>query len=487
MRLDAEVVGHDAAGAAARAGHRVGLGGAHLGDEVHAVGAGLSRAAACLQRRLVGRAERAGHGAGVADVAGEPAGVDATDAGDAVAPQVAVEVAVAAPVAAAPRQLPHDHPAAERPAALVVGRGHAVVADVGVGEGDDLPGVGRVRDHLLVAGEDGVEHHLPGRDPAGRLGPDRLALERRPVGQDQQRLPDAHGPPPRRSLHACHARQVHRTWGLGGSSLGLGVDDDRFAPEDGVADPAGEACGRRRGCCGCGWPSGSGRRSRWRWGRSRRGWRRRPRPPGRRGGRRGRRCGPAARTGGRGPARSGRSSSVRASASAVSSPSIPGGAWSKACSLSSWVWGAWSVAMAVEGAVGQTGPHRGDVGVGAQWRVDLEHRVVARALGVGEREVVGGRLGGHPEAVGPGGPHELDGAGGREVLQVDAGARETGQGQVPGDHELLGLGRLARRCRAAPTTGPRACARHRTARRLRSAGRGRPGTGARPRTPSPAA
>ena len=207
---------------------RVGLGGAHLGDEVHAVGAGLT-GRRLLQRRLVGRAERAGHGAGVADVAGEPTGVDGADAGHAVATQVAVEVAVAAPVAAASGQLPHDHAAAERPAALVVGLGHAVVADVRVGEGDDLPGVGRVRDHLLVAGEDGVEHHLAGRDPARRIGPDRLALEHGPVGQHQPCFPDAHRahlrPRPRRNWRdlaaPCAAKRANfGWWGLGGLIVG---------------------------------------------------------------------------------------------------------------------------------------------------------------------------------------------------------------------------------------------------------------------------
>ena len=45
-----------------------------------------------------------------------------------------------------PGQVAHDDAAAERPAALVVGGGDAVVADVRVGEGDDLAGVGRVGD-----------------------------------------------------------------------------------------------------------------------------------------------------------------------------------------------------------------------------------------------------------------------------------------------------------------------------------------------------
>ena len=81
-----------------------------------------SATAAAFSVDLVGRPERTGHGAGLAEVAGQAAGVDAGDAGDAVAAEEAVEVAVAAPVAAAPGQLAHDDAAAERPAALVVER-----------------------------------------------------------------------------------------------------------------------------------------------------------------------------------------------------------------------------------------------------------------------------------------------------------------------------------------------------------------------------
>ena len=64
-------------------------------------------------RGLVG-AERAGHRAGVAEVAGEPAGVDAGDAGHAVAREEGVEVVGGAPVAAAAGEVAHDDAAAER-------------------------------------------------------------------------------------------------------------------------------------------------------------------------------------------------------------------------------------------------------------------------------------------------------------------------------------------------------------------------------------
>ena len=70
----------------------------------------------------------------------------------------------------------------------------AVVADVRVGEGDDLPGVGRVGDDLLVAGQHGVEHDLAGGDPAG-VGADRLALEHRAVGEHERASRIAHRSP----------------------------------------------------------------------------------------------------------------------------------------------------------------------------------------------------------------------------------------------------------------------------------------------------
>jgi hypothetical protein len=39
----------------------------------------------------------------------------------------------------------------------------AVVADMGIGEGDDLLAVARIREDFLVAGHGGIEHHLTDR------------------------------------------------------------------------------------------------------------------------------------------------------------------------------------------------------------------------------------------------------------------------------------------------------------------------------------
>jgi hypothetical protein len=149
------------------------------------IGAGLVRRR-LLERALVGGAERARHRSGFADVPREAAGVDAGDAGHAVVGEEGLEVVVAPPVAGSAGEVADDDAAAERLATLVVvGRG-AVVADVRVGEGDDLPGVGRVRDHLLVAAHHGVEDDLAGGHAARRLGADGLALEGGAVGEDEQ-------------------------------------------------------------------------------------------------------------------------------------------------------------------------------------------------------------------------------------------------------------------------------------------------------------
>ena len=88
--------------------------------------------------------------------------------------------------------------------------------------------------------------------------------------------------------------------------------------------------------------------------------------------------------------------------------------------------------------------HRGDVGVGAQRRVHLEHRVVATAHSAWVSVkwwVVASQVTGRPSALAC--AHHLDRAGRGEVLEVDPGAGEAGQGEVAEHHQLLGLGRLA--------------------------------------------
>ena len=188
-----------------------------------------SAAAAAFSAVSGGGAERAGHGSGVADVAGEAPGVDAGDAGHAGGAEEAVEIGVGAPVAAAAGEIADDDPAGERPPALVVERGDPVVADVGIGERDDLPGVGGIGDDLLVAGHGGVEHDLAGGDTAGR------GRRRWPRPRRWCRRPAPAGPRGSRS------------------SLGLPVEHGGYPAQQGVADlaPDGAAgVGRVAGAAG---------------------------------------------------------------------------------------------------------------------------------------------------------------------------------------------------------------------------------------------
>ena len=73
-------------------------------------------------------------------------------------------------VAVTAGEIAHDDAAAERSSRLVVGAVGPAVADVRIGERDDLTGVARVGDHLLVAAQHCVEHHLAGGDSARRIG-----------------------------------------------------------------------------------------------------------------------------------------------------------------------------------------------------------------------------------------------------------------------------------------------------------------------------
>ena len=89
------------------------------------------------------------------------------------------------------------------------------------------------------------------------------------------------------------------------------------------------------------------------------------------------------------------SSVVTTMDSAVSSPSMPGRAYPHSHSLSCTACGAWSVATTSMTPSTSAGPQRGHVGVGAQRRVHLEHRVVA----LGARSSVSSRWCGVTSAV----------------------------------------------------------------------------------------
>ena len=110
------------------------------------------------------------------------------------------------------RQVSNDESGSMDAAGLDVFGVDPVIADVGVGQRDDLAPVTRIGQDFLIAGERGVEHHLAsGRsDGANRDAPkDGTVREcengRRQVGQ-QGKLRFARTQPPRRRLAGIASR-----------------------------------------------------------------------------------------------------------------------------------------------------------------------------------------------------------------------------------------------------------------------------------------
>ena len=378
---------------------RVGLGGRDLGDEIDAVGGHRSRGRGA-HRVLVG-AERAGERTAVAQVASEASGVDPRDRRNAEQAQEVVEVTRAAPVARATREVAHDRSPTERARALEVVVVHAVVADVRIRERDHLPRVRRVGEDLLVARERRVEDDLA----------DRHALATAPA-----RVPSNSSPSVRTSRPSTRALIAE-----------LSVDHDGAPAQDRVAHLAGERAtgeGRVAGLAGQALridlpaqPRVEHAEVRVRAGLDRDAVAALEQPGD--GGRPPREQRERLRAVSARPARPARSS---VSASAVSSPSIPDGASSNGRSFA-------SVGMrrvvggdGVDGAVGEPGLDRRDVGVAAQRRIHLEHRVERRTALVGEREVVRRGLRGDREAARLGGAHELDRARRGHVQEVQTRA-----------------------------------------------------------------
>ena len=124
------------------------------------------------------------HGAALAQVAGQRAGVDAADADHALLAQVVVEGADRPPAARHPGRVAHDVPADPDATRLGVVVVHAGVADVRSGHHHDLPVVRRVGERLLVAAHAGVEHRLAEGLPLGAVG---VPVEGAAVLEDEDR------------------------------------------------------------------------------------------------------------------------------------------------------------------------------------------------------------------------------------------------------------------------------------------------------------
>ena len=148
--LDPEVEGDDAP-ARRCAGDEVRLGGGDLARRSRAVGSRPPPPRPARSSLAVAGAEGGGHGAvrrrwRVSRRVSMPA-----MPGSLMSGRKSSSDSLRSPIRATPGQLADDEPPAKgRRLSSSVGV-HAVVADVRVGEGDDLPRVGRVGDHLLIA------------------------------------------------------------------------------------------------------------------------------------------------------------------------------------------------------------------------------------------------------------------------------------------------------------------------------------------------
>src|SRR5690606_30957251 len=126
--------------------------------------------------------QRAVLGAALAQQAGELAGVDAGDGDHAAGGQPILQRRLAAPVAGTSRHVAHDQAGRPDLGGLVVLPGAAGVADMGIGQGDQLARIGRIGHDLLVAGHGGVEHHFAHGQATGAYG---FALEHGAVFEDE--------------------------------------------------------------------------------------------------------------------------------------------------------------------------------------------------------------------------------------------------------------------------------------------------------------
>ena len=133
-------------------------------------------------RRIAFRPDNAPfHRAMSANAAGDCPGVHITEAGNLMLFQIADNAAFFTPVAGIFTQLRYDEPSHKGFSGLVKFGIHAVVADQRIGHGDNLPGIRRIRQHFLISGHAGVEHHFAGAFQSVQ----QKAVESRAVSQYQ--------------------------------------------------------------------------------------------------------------------------------------------------------------------------------------------------------------------------------------------------------------------------------------------------------------
>lgn len=113
---------------------------------------------------------------------GQGAGVKFGHARDAVVAQIRVEIFLRAPIARRSRQGAQQKPGTEDLAAFGIFGVNAHIADVGVGQGNDLPAIGWIRQDLLITGHCRVEANLAG---AHGCSAEAHSMKDTPIGQCQ--------------------------------------------------------------------------------------------------------------------------------------------------------------------------------------------------------------------------------------------------------------------------------------------------------------
>jgi len=157
-------------------------------DDLGQVHAGQAREGARLGHRGLGverLARRGGHdaarlGAFLAQHAGQLAGVEPGDGDHVLGLEVGIEALAHAEVRGQDRQVANHQTCGMHPVGLDVLCVHTGVADVRIGQRDDLAAVARVGQDFLITRHGSVEHHLADR-AANRA--DTLAVEDRSVGK----------------------------------------------------------------------------------------------------------------------------------------------------------------------------------------------------------------------------------------------------------------------------------------------------------------
>jgi len=116
----------------------------------------------------------------VAQDAGELAGIDTRDRDDALRLQIVGERLLGAEIRGKYRQITDDQAGGMDFGGFDILGIHADIADMRIGERDDLARVARIGQDFLIPGDRGIEHHFADRRTGGA---DRMTTKDRAVGE----------------------------------------------------------------------------------------------------------------------------------------------------------------------------------------------------------------------------------------------------------------------------------------------------------------